>query len=121
MFVVLKVESTPNHLRGYVSRFLQEVDTGIYVGVCTRKVIDNLWEQITANSASGSAVLVEQNGSLEMGFRLRIHAVESVKLKDFDGLTLPVKVAAVKQNTTKKEEEYNKPDEGTEPFSNEVF
>lgn len=38
MFVVITATKLPDHVRGYVSRFLVEVDQGVYVGTVSRRV-----------------------------------------------------------------------------------
>lgn len=93
MFAVLSVESIPTHLRGYVSRFLQEIHTGLYVGVVTSRVVDDLWEQVTLMAKEGQVSLIASDGEKETGFSLRLHQPRRHRIADFDGIALPVKLA----------------------------
>ncbi len=47
MFLVITTTSLPDHMHGYLSRFLSEVDTGVYVGNVSRRVRDNLWRRLS--------------------------------------------------------------------------
>lgn len=93
MFAVLSVASIPNHLRGYISRFLQQVDTSVYVGVVTPRVADGLWSSIVDTSLEGGAVMVTPSSDSETGFEVRSHQTRGFELRDFDGVILPVKVS----------------------------
>lgn len=90
MFAVVHLEAVPDHLRGYLSRFLQEVHTGLYVGVVTSTVLDELWNRVCDAAKDGRASLVSSDPTIETGFALRIHGVTSHRLVDFDGIKLPV-------------------------------
>lgn len=90
MFAVIHVEAIPDHLRGYVSRFLQEVQTGLYVGVVTDKVLDDLWQTITEKTTEGTATLVLSAPDLETGYDLRLHRSSTHRIVNIDGINLPI-------------------------------
>lgn len=89
MFIVLRTTSVPDHLRGYLSRFLLEVAAGLYVGNTTSKVAEKIWERaIAASSTSGELVLVYSDPETEQGFRMRTQSTSRYQFRDFDELTL---------------------------------
>lgn len=90
MFIVVQCAATPEHLNGYISRFLLEADVGLYVGVCSHRVADKLWEHIceaidTWNQ--GRAVLIYSSNT-EQGYEMRTHGEMSREVIDLDGLLL---------------------------------
>lgn len=62
-FVVLRVETLPEHLRGYLERFLGEVRTGLFVGQASAKVAEELFETATAHAGDGDVVMVRPDDS----------------------------------------------------------
>jgi len=88
MFIVLVVESVPDHLRGYLERFLCEVRTGTYVGTLSSRVIDQLWEATIAHAGLGDVVMVNPE-NIECGFRVRARENPRWQLVDHDGWMLP--------------------------------
>ncbi len=69
-FVVLRVESIPDHLRGYLERFLGEVRTGFFVGQASAKVADELFETATSYAAEGDVVMIRPDDS-PLGYTVR--------------------------------------------------
>jgi CRISPR-associated protein Cas2 len=90
MFAVVHIEAAPDHLRGYLSRFLQEVRTGLYVGVATSTVLDELWDRVREAAKVGTATIVLSDPNLETGFDIRLHRVATHRIVDMDGIRLPV-------------------------------
>ena len=90
MFAVVHLEAVPDHLRGYLSRFLQEIRTGLYVGVVTSTVIEELWDRTCEAAKVGTAALVLSDPTLETGFDIHLHRSTSHRVVDLDGIRLPV-------------------------------
>lgn len=89
MFVVLNVTAVPDHLRGYISRFLPEVSVGIFVGNVSARVRDNLWDRCTQAAATvGSATLIASERKNEQGFTVRTCGQQSREIVDMDGMLL---------------------------------
>lgn len=86
MFVVVNAVAIPDHLRGYLSRFLSEVTTGLYVGVVSARVRDNLWERAVSAAGSGSLTLIYNDAAREQGFALRSTVSGSRPVLDLDGM-----------------------------------
>jgi len=87
MFLVLVVQAVPDHLRGYLERFLQEVRTGVYVGTTSRRVADRLWEVTSQHAGPGDATMIQSSDS-EAGYTITSRPHPRYSLLDYDGWTL---------------------------------
>ncbi len=86
MMVVITLSSCPARLRGDLTRWLFEIDTGVYVGNLSARVRDGVWERICGNIGSGRAVMAyAANNEQKLDFR--IHGSEWVPV-DHDGIKL---------------------------------
>lgn len=54
--IVITLSKTPASLRGDLTKWCQEIQTGIYVGSVNAKVRDLLWERVQKNIGQGEAV-----------------------------------------------------------------
>ena len=88
MFVVIQTSSVPEHLRGYMGRFLQQVGSDIYVGKVSRKVADTLWKKLCEVAGDGSLTMITSANN-DCGFDIALHGVNSTVLVDMDGIHLP--------------------------------
>ena len=84
--IVITLTDCPPSLRGDLSQWLQEIDTGVYVGLASARVRDALWDRICDNAKSGRAVMVYRAEN-EQRMDFRIHNTNWVPI-DFDGLKL---------------------------------
>lgn len=84
--VVITLEKCPLSLRGDLTKWLQEISLGVYVGQVSARVRDNLWERVCTEAKSGRATMVfsAQN---EQHLDFRVHNSAWVPV-DFDGLKL---------------------------------
>jgi CRISPR-associated protein Cas2 len=85
--VVMILEKVPRSLRGDLTRFLVEVDTGVFVGRVSALVRDLLWER-AVERAGGGRVAMAYRTNTEQGFALRLHGYTDRFLRDFDGIVL---------------------------------
>ena len=92
MFAVISCTAIPDHVRGFLTRFFSEVSTGLYVGIVSPVVLDNLWARIDGTITVGSFTLVHSCHELEQGFNIRMTGPQSRPLFDMDGLLLPSRV-----------------------------
>lgn len=84
--VVVTLTDSPPKLRGDLSKWLMEINTGVYVGNVSARVRDELWERICENLKNGRATMVfNAEGEQHMDFRVHNTTWEPV---DFDGLKL---------------------------------
>lgn len=90
--VVIVVEKCPQSLRGDLTKWLQEISPGVYVGRVSARVRDRLWDRVRECIKGGRATMVfsAQN---EQHFDFRVHntAWEPV---DYDGLKLMMRPSA---------------------------
>lgn len=87
MFVVLSVESVPEHLRGYLERLLQEVRTGLYVGTVTARVAEKLWAAVDEHALDGDAIMIRPDNN-ESGYTIVARNHPRWYLADIDGWVL---------------------------------
>ena len=67
----LKRQSCPQKLRGDLTKWLFELDTGVYVGNLSARVRDGLWDRICRNISSGRAVMAySANNEQKLDFRI---------------------------------------------------
>lgn len=88
MFMVITATKLPEHLRGYLSRFLLEVDTGVYVGNVSRRVRDNLWRRCVSVMGEGTLTMINSDASREQGFAVNTLGTNRRVIRDHDGLLL---------------------------------
>ena len=76
----------PPRLRGDLSKWLCEINTGVYVGQLSSRVRDALWDRVCKNLQTGRATMVyTTNGEQKMDFRVHNTSWTPV---DFDGIKL---------------------------------
>ena len=97
--VVVVLTDCPAKLRGDLSKWLFEVNTGVYVGNISTRVRELLWERICENVKHGQATMVySAQGEQKMEFC--VHNT-SWKIIDFDGIKL-MQRPLPKQNLDKR-------------------
>lgn len=86
MMVVITVSKCPACLRGDLSKWLIEIDTGVYVGNLSARVRDAVWDRICENIKSGRASMsFSSSGDQKLDFRIHNTYWEPV---DYDGIKL---------------------------------
>lgn len=92
----------PPRLRGDLSKWLCEINTGVYVGNVSARVRDALWERVCQNIKNGQATMVfTTSGEQRMDFRTHNTAWEPV---DYEGIKLmrrPLTNAEFNEDTLK--------------------
>lgn len=84
--VVISLSDCPPKVRGDLSKWLCEINTGVYVGNISARVRDELWERVCENIGSGRATMVfSASGEQKMDFRVHNTTWEPV---DLDGIKL---------------------------------
>lgn len=99
--VVVTLTDCPPRLRGDLSKWLLEINTGVYVGKVSARVREELWERICENILHGRATMV-YNTNNEQGIAFHVHNT-TWKPIDFEGITLMLRPAAVSKD---EKEEY---------------
>lgn len=91
--IVICVTNCPPGLRGDLSKWLSEVNTGVYIGKLSAKVRDELWHRICDSIKSGQATMVYSTNN-EQGYAFLTHNTTWVAT-DYEGITLMKKPLSV--------------------------
>lgn len=84
--IVVTLTDCPPKLRGDLSMWLMEINTGVYVGKVSARVREELWTRICENVSHGRATMV-YSAKNEQGMEFRVHNT-SWEPVDFDGIKL---------------------------------
>ncbi|UVJ57739.1 type I-E CRISPR-associated endoribonuclease Cas2e [Trueperella pyogenes] len=93
MFVVIVTAAIPEHLYGYIGRFLSEIDAGVFVGKVSPVVRDNLVGRCHQAVDDGKIVVISSSAETEQGFVVETLGRTSRKIIDMDGLLLSAMVS----------------------------
>jgi len=84
--LVITLTDCPPALKGDLTKWLQEINTGVYVGQVSARVREELWERVKGNVKKGRATMVyNANNEQRMDFRVHNTSWEPI---DYDGLKL---------------------------------
>ena len=87
----------PPKLRGDLSKWLCEINTGVYVGQVSARVREAIWDRICENVGDGQATMVYSFAN-EQRFEFRTHNT-TWKVRDFDGIKLMMRPKQSQDNT----------------------
>lgn len=85
--IVLVVSKVTPSLRGALTRWLLEVQTGVFVGTVSKQVRDRLWTMVLGRKRLGACALIARANN-EQGFTIATSGESRHAVVDFDGLTL---------------------------------
>lgn len=86
MMVVITLNNCPAKLRGDLSKWLIEINTGVFVGNLNSKVRDSVWKRVCENIKDGNASMVyHTNNEQKLNFCIYNSNWEPV---DYDGIKL---------------------------------
>ena len=85
--VVMMLESVSPSLKGELSRWMLEVQSGVFVGKVSARVRDLLWEKCTKNKKAGRCTQVYRTNN-EQGFSIRMDGDSERSIINLDGLEL---------------------------------
>ena len=103
--IVIMLSDCPPKVRGDLSKWLCEINTGVFVGNVSSRVREKVWQRICENIKSGQATMVfSAPGEQKMDFRVHNTTWEPV---DLDGIKLMRRPlpAARKSDGAEKEEQ----------------
>ena len=83
---VVCLSTVPAKLKGFLTKYLWEVNTGVYVGKLSARVRELVWQRIQENKGLGSATMVFPSDN-EQGFVFYSTDSQYVPI-DYDGLLL---------------------------------
>lgn len=84
---VIALIAAPEGLRGHLTRWMVEVNAGVFVGNPGRRIRDRLWTLLADRIGDGQAVLVEPANN-EQGWAVRTAGRDRWRPVDYDGLIL---------------------------------
>ncbi|WP_083973930.1 type I-E CRISPR-associated endoribonuclease Cas2e [Herbidospora daliensis] len=90
MTVVVLI-AAPEGLRGHLTRWMVEVNAGVFVGNPSKRVRDRIWNLLAERIGDGQAVLVEPAAN-EQGWAVRTAGRDRWYPVDFDGLILSARL-----------------------------
>jgi len=88
MMLLIRTANVPSSLTGYLSRYLLELESGLFVGKINRALAEHLWSQTAKYAKDGYATAVLSGGS-DLDFTLRAHNHPTLTIEDEDGLPVP--------------------------------
>lgn len=98
--VVITLEKCPLALRGDLTKWLQEISLGVYVGHVSARVRDKLWERVCEESKNGRATMV-YSARNEQHLNFKVHNTTWEPM-DFDGLKLIMRPSAARTRKLNK-------------------
>lgn len=88
MFVVVRVSAIDEHLHGYLTRFLSELDSGFYVGTVSAVVRKNLWTRVQTGMTTGYGIMIYSDPAKEQGFGMETTGRYAREVLDLDGFAV---------------------------------
>lgn len=85
-FTVITLKKVPNSLRGDLTRWMQEIATGVYVGSYNSKVREYLWKRVTDTVGQGEAAMCYSCRN-EIGYSFCTCNTDR-QVVDYDGIPL---------------------------------
>lgn len=88
--IVITLTKVSQSLRGDLTKWYQEIQTGVYVGNVSARIRDLLWERIIKNIGNGEATMV-YNAKNELGYQIKTTR-RGYEVADFDGIPLMMRL-----------------------------
>lgn len=85
-FTVITLKKVPQSLRGDLTKWMQEITTGVYIGNFNTKVREKLWKRVKENVKDGEATLSFSYRN-ELGYQFDTHNTSFSNI-DMDGIPL---------------------------------
>lgn len=85
--VIMLLQRVPPSLRGELTRWLLELEAGVFVGTVSALVRDKLWEKCQRRQRGG-AVMQIWSTNTEQGFKMRAAGLTDREIVDYHGLQL---------------------------------
>lgn len=83
---VITLTNAPNSLRGDLTKWLQEISTGVYVGNINTKIRELLWERVTTSIKTGQAT-ISYKARNEIGYKFETYNTAR-KCINYEGIPL---------------------------------
>ena len=83
---VITIKNIKPSLRGDLSKWMQEISTGVYIGNFNSKIRDKLWKRVKENITDGEATLSYYCNN-EIGYSFDTYNSDR-KIFDYEGIPL---------------------------------
>ncbi|EYB69784.1 CRISPR-associated protein Cas2 [Deinococcus phoenicis] len=103
----MTLEAVPPSLRGELSRWLLEVQPGVYVGNASALVRDLLWDKVVQHARTGRCTQLYRANN-EQGFAVRMHGDPKRRVIELDGFQL---IAVRNARHAELDQEYAPPED----------
>jgi CRISPR-associated protein Cas2 len=88
MFATVVTSAVPEHLRGYLGRFMLEPKPGVFVGNVSPRVASGIWHRSVEAAEDGSVVMVTSDPSQEAGYSVQTTGLTDRRICNENGLEL---------------------------------
>lgn len=85
-FTVITLTNAPPQLRGDLTKWMQEISTGVYVGNINSKIREQLWKRVKELIKTGQATISFASRN-EIGYLFETHNTSRISV-DFEGIPL---------------------------------
>ncbi len=85
-FTVITIKNSPPSLKGDLTKWMQEIATGVYVGNFNTKIREELWKRVVDSVGTGEATLSFSFRN-EIGYNFETHNTSRIPV-DFEGIPL---------------------------------
>ncbi|WP_370916851.1 type I-E CRISPR-associated endoribonuclease Cas2e [Corynebacterium sp. CCM 9204] len=99
--ITIILSCCPPSLQGYLTRWLIEVSTGVYVGRVNTRLREKIWAIIIEEVGSGRAIMTYPDQTKEQGFSILMYNHEWTTI-DLDGLQLIMRPISKRKTKTPK-------------------
>ncbi len=86
--VVMILEKVPESLRGELSRWLQEVRAGVFVGHVNARIRDKLYDKCTRSAPASGIMQIWSGRGNEQKYNIRSNGLSSRDIVEHDGIKL---------------------------------
>ena len=94
---IISLNIVPPKLRGFLTKYLWEINTGVYIGNLNARVREQVWIRCQKNLFSDSRLIMAYSSNNEQGFEILSFGSKYIPV-DYDGLKLILK--ATEQNNS---------------------
>lgn len=85
-FTVITLSNAPPSLKGDLTKWMQEIATGVYIGQINIKIREELWKRVIENIGNGAATL-SYHCQGEMGYKFQTYQTER-EVVNYEGMLL---------------------------------
>lgn len=103
---VITLKNSPPSLRGDLTKWMQEISTGVYVGNFNTKIRQELWARVIESLGNGEATMTYTYRN-EIGYKFETHNSSKIPI-DFDGIDLVLSPKPIREEKTEKKLGFSK-------------